>query len=177
MKTLPSETLNTPSAVPSQRENPVKAIIEKSKYLSLIAVFTLLLTFGLALLWGVAKAVAVWTEIITTSGKSADISVELIKLVDAFLIAVVLYILAASIYKLFIGDPGLPPQMVAHNIPELKSKLSSVVVLVLAVRFAEAMFDQKVDALQTLWMGLATAVVAGVLIAFAYFGHSEDNGH
>jgi hypothetical protein len=35
----------------------MKTLNERSKYLNLIAVFTLLISFGLALLWGVAKAV------------------------------------------------------------------------------------------------------------------------
>jgi len=152
----------------------MRTLIEKSKYLSLIAVVTLLLSFGIALLWGVAKAVAAWLEVIESVGQSAKISLLLIKVIDAFLIAVVLYLLAASIYRLFVGDLPLPSRMVARSLPELKSKLSGVIVLVMAVRFAESLFEGTLPPLELLWQGLATAAVASTLIAFGYFGQKDE---
>jgi uncharacterized membrane protein YqhA len=154
----------------------MKALIEKSKYLSLIAVITLLLSFGLALLWGVAKAIKAWREIIISYGQSPDISLLLIKLIDAFLIAIVLYLLAASIYKLFIGNLDLPPFLVARNLTELKSKLSSIIVLVIAVRFVEFLFEGSMQAFHVMWLALATALVGGTLIAFGYFGYKDEQG-
>jgi uncharacterized membrane protein YqhA len=152
----------------------MKVLIEKSKYLSLIAVVTLLITFALALLWGVANAVSAWVVILTSYGKSADISLLLIKLVDAFLLAIVLYLLAASIYKLFIGDVELPSRLVARNLPELKSKLSGIMVLVIAVRFVEDLFEGGVPPEEVFWLALATTLVTGMLIAFGYFGNRNE---
>ena len=153
----------------------MKTLIEKSKYLIFIAVITLLITFGLALFWGVAKAISAWVEIITSYGQSSNIILSLIKLIDAFLIAIVLYLLAASIYKLFIGDLALPSGIVAKNLSELKSKLSSIIVLVIAVRFVEFIFAGAIEPQQIMWLGLATALVAGALIAFSYFGSKEKD--
>lgn len=144
----------------------MKNIIGISRYLSLVAVLTLLLAFLLATLWSVGRAVVAATEIILSYGQGSSISLLLIKTVDAFLISIVLYILAASIYSLFIDDPGLPSRLVARDLWELKSKLSGVVVLVLAVRFAELLFEGTVQAQDILWLGLAIAAVAGVLIVF-----------
>ena len=144
----------------------MKSLIRQSRYLSLIAVVTLLLTFLLALLWGVARAVAAGLEIVRSSGQSSAVSLLLIKSVDAFLIAIVLYILAASIYSLFFDDPGLPSRLVARDLLELKSKLSGVVVLVLAVRFVESLFEEILLPSDVLWVGLAVAAVGGMLIAF-----------
>jgi uncharacterized membrane protein YqhA len=152
----------------------MKILIEKSKYLSLIAVVTLLVTFALALLWGVANAVSAWVVIIGSYGKSPEISLVLIKLIDAFLVAIVLYLLAASIYKLFIGDVELPDQLVAHTLPELKSKLSSIVVLVIAVRFVESLFEENAQPERVLLIAVATALVSAVLIAFGYFGNKKN---
>jgi uncharacterized membrane protein YqhA len=149
----------------------MRRLIESSKLFSLISVITLLITYVFALGWGVVKAVAAWAEIWTSHGKSAGISLSLIKLVDAFLIAIVLYFLAVSIYKLFIGD--IPGKMAARSLPELKSKLSSVIVLVIAVHFTEALFDPTRATLDILWLALATAVVTAVLIAFGYFSHFD----
>lgn len=153
----------------------MKIIIEKFKYLSLIAVITLLLTFAIALLWGVGRAVWVWMEIINSTGQSSVISLLLIKVIDAFLITLMLYMLAASIYKLFIGDLDVPSRMVACTLPELKSKLSGIIVLVIAVRFVEWLFEEGLEPKNILYMGIATALVSGVLIAFGYFVHHRDD--
>lgn len=152
----------------------MKFLVEKSKYLSFIAVITLLLSFSLALFWGVVKAITAWTEIISSLGQSGEISLSLIKLIDAFLIALVLYLLAASIYKLLIGDLELPGRLVANNLPQLKYKLSSIIVLVIAVRFVESLFDKSMQPVQIFWLALATSLVCGTLIAFGYFSNKND---
>ena len=152
----------------------MKSLISRSRYLSLVAVLTLLATYALALFWGVMKAVAVGTEILTSAGKSPGITLGLIQLVDAFLIATVLFVLATSIYKLFVGDPEMPSKLVARNLPELKSKLSGIVVLVIAVRFAESVFEGALPPLEILWLALGTAAVSAALIAFSWFSHSDE---
>jgi uncharacterized membrane protein YqhA len=153
----------------------MKQLIEKSKYLSLIAVTTLLLSFALAMVWGVAKAVDAWHEIISSYGQSAAATLSLIKVVDAFLIAIVLYLLAASIYKLFIGELELPSRLVASNLYELKSKLSGVIVLVISVRFVESLFEGNLLPLEILWLALATATVTAALVLFSHFTHKDEN--
>ena len=153
----------------------MKKVIEASKYLSLIAVITLLLVFILALLWGVGRAVTAAYEILSSYGQSSSVSLLLIKVIDAFLIAIVLYLLAASIYRLFIDDVGVPARMVARNLPELKSKLSGIIVLVMAVRFVEALFEGTQHSMDLLWLGLATAAVGGTLIAFSYVGTKDED--
>jgi uncharacterized membrane protein YqhA len=64
--------------------------------------------------------------------------------------------------------------MVARSLPELKSKLSGVIVLVMAVRFAESLFEGTLPPMELLWLGLATAAVAATLIAFGYFGQKDE---
>jgi hypothetical protein len=56
----------------------MKTLISQSRYLSLIAVITLLLTFVLALLWSVAKAVAAGYYIVSSYGQSPAIALTLI---------------------------------------------------------------------------------------------------
>ena len=152
----------------------MKKIIGRSRYLSLIAVITLLLSFLLALLWGVGRAFTAGYEIIASYGQSSSVSLYLIKVVDAFLIAIVLFMLAASIYSLFIEKTGLTSRLVANDLPELKANLSGVIVLVLAVRFAEALFEELLPALDILWLGLATAAVGGMLLLFSRLIGDEE---
>jgi len=153
----------------------MKTIIEKSKYLSLLAVMTLLLTFALSLFWGIAQAVKAWGKIILSWGQSQDIIVSILKLIDAFLVAMVLYILAASLYELFVGKVELPSKLVARSLTELKSKLSSVIVLVLAVHAVEVIFDEGITGLEMVWQVVAMFLIAIVLIAFSYFGTLHEH--
>lgn len=143
------------------------------RYLSLAPVLTLLVTFALALWVGVLKSVSLWNSVITGQNSNGSAMLELIQIVDVFLIATVVYLLATSIYYLFIGDPGISTKLVAHNLTELKTKLSSILVLVLAVHFVEHLFEGHGSALDTLWLALGTTAVAAVLIAFSWFSHSE----
>ncbi len=152
----------------------MKTVIEKSKYLSLIAVVALLLTFALSLFWGVVQAVKTWGKIILSFGQSPDIILLILKLIDGFLVTIVLYILAASIYKLFVSEVELPSKLVARSVPELKSKLSGVIVLVMAIHFVEVMFEEGITGLEKVWQAIATSLVAIVLIAFSYFGASHE---
>ena len=155
----------------------MKTIIEKSRYLSILAVIALLLTFALSLFWGISQAIKAWGKIILTFGQSPDIILSILKLIDTFLVAIVLYILAASIYKLFVSNVDLPSKLVASSLPELKSKLSSVIVLVMAVHFVEVMFEEGISGLEKLWQAIGISIVAIVLIAFSYFGvpHEQDD--
>ena len=115
---------------------------------------------------GAARMASTWSAILSTMGQSPTISLYLIQLVDAFLIAIVLYILAVSLYEMFIGDLALPNWMIAHNLYELKNKLSSVIILVIAVRFVEHILEGVMPALDVLWLAIATALVIFALVAF-----------
>jgi uncharacterized membrane protein YqhA len=153
----------------------MKTIIEKSKYLSLLAVFTLLLTFAMSMFWGIAQAFFTWKKIILSFGQSPDIILSVLKLIDTFLVVIVLYILAASIYKLFVSNVELPSKLVAQSLTELKSKLSSVIVLVMAIHFVEVMFEDGITGIEKLWQAIAIFLVSIALIAFGYFGASQEN--
>jgi uncharacterized membrane protein YqhA len=151
----------------------MKTIIEKSKYLSLLAVITLLITFALSLFWGIAQAVKAWGKIILSLGQSPEIILSILKLIDTFLVAIVLYILAASIYELFVSKVELPSKLVARSLTELKSKLSSLIVLVMAVHFVEVVFDEGITVREKVGEAIAISLVAIVLIAFSYYSGSR----
>jgi len=156
----------------------MKTLIEKSKYLSLVAVISLLITFVLSLFWGISQAINNWMKILLSVGQASDITISILKLIDVFLIAIFLYILAVSIYKMFVSDVELPASLVARNLTELKGKLSSVIVLVMAVYFAEILFEDGISGLEKVWYAIATALVTGVLITFSYLGASRgDENH
>ena len=150
----------------------MKFILEKSKYLALIGVLALLLAAIAAFAWGTLKTVDTISLVISSLGRDKAITVELIEIVDSFLIATALLIFTVSLYELFIDKLDLPEWMLAHNLYELKTKLSSIIVLVMAVKFLEKLLDVK-DAASLLQIGAATALISAVLIAFGYFGKKD----
>ena len=147
----------------------MKFILEKSRYLAIVGVISLLAAAIAAFAWGTFETYHVVMLVIGSLGKDPAIAVEFIEIVDSFLIATAILIFTISLYELFIADIDVPEWMVAHDLYELKSKLSSMVVLVMGVKFVQKVLDVK-DPSDLLQTGLAIAVVSAVLIAFSYFG-------
>lgn len=150
----------------------MKRILEQSKYLTLVGSVALLAAAVAAFGWGAVKTYNVISLVITSAGQASAITVELIELMDAFLIATALVIFAASLHELFLGNLNLPDWMLAHNLHELKAKLSSIVVLVMAVKFLERLAQWQ-DPQGTLFYALAITVVSAALIALSQFGGKD----
>lgn len=150
----------------------MKIILEKSRYLAMVGVVSLLLASVAAFAWGALRTMHVVVLVIESFGADAAITVEFIEIVDSFLIATAILIFTVSLYELFIGEINVPEWMLAHDLYELKTKLSSMIVLVMAVKFLQKLIEVK-DANEVLLSGLATAVVSAMLIAFGYFGKKD----
>lgn len=150
----------------------MKYILERSRYLTLIGVFSLLVASIAAFAWGTIKTVSTTLLVIQTLGADSSIIIELIEIIDIFLISTTILIFAASLYELFIDKLDLPEWMLAHNLYELKGKLSSMIVLVMAVKFLQKFVDAK-DPAELLQRGIAVGIVSAVLIAFGYFGKKD----
>lgn len=150
----------------------MRQIVEKSRYLALIGVVGLLVAAIAAFGWGFYKTGLLVYEVTIGASASTSVIVDLVKIVDFFLIATTMLIFSASLYELFIAEVNLPDWMIAHNLYDLKSKLSSMIVLVLAVKFLEEAFLAE-DAYDLMLTGIAIAVISAVLIAFSYFGKKD----
>lgn len=150
----------------------MKYILERSKYLALIGVVSLLFAAVAAFVWGTLKTVDTISLVLSSMGRDKAITVELIEIVDSFLIATALLIFSVSLYELFIDKLNLPDWMLAHDLHDLKAKLSSMIVLIMAVKFLEKLLNVK-DANDLLRIGVSTALMSAVLIAFGYFGKKD----
>jgi uncharacterized membrane protein YqhA len=153
-------------------EVDMKFILERSKYLALIGVIALLFAAVAAFAWGTFKTVNTIYLVFSSVGMDKSIAVEFVEIVDGFLIATAVLIFAVSLYELFIDKLDLPDWMLAHNLYDLKTKLSSMIVLVMGVKFLEKILDVK-DTNDLLRIGIATALMSAALIAFGYFGRRD----
>jgi uncharacterized membrane protein YqhA len=147
-------------------------VLEKSRYLAIIGVLGLLAAALAAFAWGTFQTIQAVILIVQSLGADKGITVALVQIVDSFLIAITLLIFSVSLYELFIGDLDMPEWMVAHNLHDLKTKLSSLIIMVMAVKFVEKLVDVK-DYGNVLNFGVAVTLVSGALIAFGYFGHKD----
>ena len=147
-------------------------LLEKSRYLGLIGVVSLLLAAVAAFGWGAIKTVSAIIGIIGSYGKDPYIAVKLIELVDSFLIATALFVFAVSMYEMFIEKIALPEWMLANNLPELKEKLGGVIILVMVVTFLEHLVEWNAP-YDSLLFAIAVTLVSGALIALSRFGGKE----
>ncbi len=150
----------------------MKTILEKSRYLALIGIIPLLVASVAAFVWGLVQTVQVVILGFSSLGMDKALILGFLLIVDIFLVAITLLIFAISLYELFIGEINTPRWMVADSLNDLKVKLSSMMVLVLGIKFLE-IFMKGGNAQDMFWLALAVALVSAVLIAFGYFGRKE----
>ncbi|MEN8614817.1 YqhA family protein [Dehalogenimonas sp. THU2] len=147
----------------------MRTLLEKSKYITLIAVAASLLASVVAFGWGLVHSVEV---LLGFFNGGIDV-VPLIELMDIFLIATVLLIFSLGIYELFLGNLTLPEWLIIRNLHDLKVKLSSVVIMVMGIVFLKHLVVWE-DPQGTLFFGLSIAVVTGALVGFSYIGGKKD---
>jgi len=103
-----------------------------------------------------------------------ELVLQAIKLVDLFLLAAVLHLIALGLCELFIdSEIPVPEWLQIRDIDDLKNKLLRVVVLVLAVSFLGLAVSGS-ESRSLLEAGLA---IAAVIAAIGYFLRSADAGH
>ena len=150
----------------------MKWLIEKSRYLALIGVFGLLAGALLSFFFGAYKTLKTIEETVLNYASDEYKLIALFDCLDSFLIAVALLVIAISLYELFIGGLEVPDWMLVHNLSELKAKFGFVIIPVIAVKFLQKLLASE-NALDTLYYGIAVAVVSVSLTIFNYVGEKE----
>ena len=163
----------------------MRRLIIGSRFIVLFAIAAAALAAAGALIYGAIATVRVTVELFTAANVmtgSVDAvlagvkhaSVAFIELIDLILLGTVLYIVAIGLYQLFI-DPelDLPDWLTTTDLDDLKQKLLSVVIILLAVTFLS-------DA--TEWDGSANFLayglsIAGVVLAFGVYIIASNWAH
>ena len=150
----------------------MKKVLTSTRYLALIGVLALLVAALAAFGWGIAKTVEAVDLVISSLGRDPGIIISLVEIVDAFLVAMALLIFSIGIYELFVGELDVPVWMKIHDLHDLKTRLGSILILVMAVKFLEKLAEWK-NAQDILFFALAIALVSAVLIAFSALREKE----
>ncbi len=142
-----------------------KRLLESSRYLVLFGVVSSLVASAAAFLWGTWKTGLLLWSLAISGGNHPLLAVRLIELMDKFLIATGLYIFAVGLYDLFIGELDLPKWLDVKNLHDIKARISSILVLVMAIVFVEHLVQWE-KPIETLALGAAIALVTLVLLVF-----------
>ncbi|MDQ3219627.1 MAG: YqhA family protein [Acidobacteriota bacterium] len=152
----------------------MKWLVEKSRYLSYIAITGMLFGVLAALYVGVEKTVKVIQIAFLHYESSSPTLYVLFDALDSFLVAIALLVIAVSLYELFISGLEVPDWMLVKSLDELKAKFGSVLIPIMAVKFVQKLLQSE-SALETLYYGVAIALVAFALTAFNYVADKEKD--
>ncbi len=150
----------------------MKWLIEKSRYLVLIAVGGLFVCAITAYILGAYKTFQTVVLIASNEAKGDFALIVLFDCLDGFLVATAMLVISVSLYELFIGALEVPDWMLVRNLSELKAKFSFVIIPVMAVKFLQRLLSSE-NALDTLYFGIAVSLVSLSLAAFNYVSEKE----
>jgi uncharacterized membrane protein YqhA len=139
-----------------------------SRYLIVVAVVGIFVAATALLIYGAAETFTMVAGLFGSAGGKGSKALILaaIELVDLFLLATVMYVIAIGLYELFIDDTlVLPDWLEIHDLDDLKNKLIGVVIVVLGVLFLGQViaWDGQRD---LLGYGVAVALVVAALTYF-----------
>ncbi len=145
----------------------LRSLIEKSRKIAIIPVISLIISALFLTLYGAYLTGETIFKVFTdpSSQDTTLLSTKFIALMDFYLLAVILYIFAIGLYELFIGKLDLPEWLAVESIDQLKAKLASVIILILAVTFTKKIVLWETP-LESLFFALAISAVMLALIFY-----------
>jgi uncharacterized membrane protein YqhA len=140
----------------------IRRILAGSRYLIIIAVLgsfvaaaAVLIADGLTVINVIIDS---FTHAVFTSESIKHIAVEGVEIIDLFLLGTTLYIIALGLYDLFIDNTlPMPPWLHFRSLDDLKERILSVVVVLLAVSFLGDIVN---------WNGSNSILSLGVAVGF-----------
>jgi len=148
----------------------IQALLNRARYLVIIAVAGSLLAAIALLVYGGVEAVALVIDTVRQASVSSEgakkLALAFIEVVDVFLLGTVFLIISLGLYELFISDSlKLPSWLLIRTLDDLKHKLIGVVIVVMAVLFLGQIvtWDGERNILR---LGAAVAMVIAALTWF-----------
>jgi uncharacterized membrane protein YqhA len=146
----------------------MRRLLVSSRYVVIIAVAGAFVSALLALVYGALALVGLIAEGLTHHEfgvvAAKHLAIELIQLIDLFLLGIVLYIVALGLYELFI-DPTLPTPgwLAIRTLDDLEERIIGVIVVLISVTFLSAIVEWD-GGVNVLALGAAVGVVLLPLI-------------
>jgi uncharacterized membrane protein YqhA len=163
-----SDSADAGVRIGSAHDRRLLRLLARSRYSIGIALTGTFIAATALLIYGVIETVALIGAVLehltpAATGSAGDPPLlAAIRAVDAYLVAVVLYFIAAGLYQLSFHPLPLPAWLVVRDLDDLEHKLLNVVVVVLTIAFLGQVvtWDGRRD---LLGIGVATALVIAAL--------------
>ena len=155
------------SEQPVQRPN---RHLGQVRLVAIVAVAGLFVTTIATFLWSVAKSVKFigglvdggWSK---GGWREESMVVDLLGVVDSYLLAVVLLIVVIGLYELFIGELDVPQWLRVDSLDDLKKSIVDVLVVFLGVKGVEVLVAAK-EPMDALVYAGAVAILIAALSLF-----------
>lgn len=148
---------------------PLKKALESYKWFIMPGIAVLYICAATLMFIGIVKLYYTMLSIYDNIGKpaiiehSAKIAAHFIGIMENYILAIVFYIFALSIYKLFIGHTEKLKWIKVENINDLKSNISKMSVLFLCTFIIQKITEWS-NPQDTLYFAIAIAMTCGILI-------------
>lgn len=151
--------------------------LSASRYLVLAGVVASLALSTILFLVILARTVVLIGEMVAAVGAEGALkllAIASIELVDLSLLAAALYIVGLGLFELFIGPVRLPSWLIITSLDDLKSRLISVVVVILATSFlSQVIFWNGATNLLPLGVAIAAVILALTAFGMLHIGRDE----
>jgi len=146
-------------------------LVGRSRFLMIIGIFGLLAGAVEACFWSALNAYHVLSSLVHHEQYASGV-VGLLHMLDAFLVAAVLLLVAVGTWGLFIGPlEHIPEELVVGSLHALKVRFASMLILLMTVTFAEHLVSWT-DPWNTLVFGGAIALVSLTLVGYSRWSES-----
>ncbi len=140
-------------------------LLERVRYLAAIGVAGLVVLAVATFLWGGWETLDLVVTLLRDGWGADDDLIHLLGVIDVYLLATVLLILAIGLWELFVGDLDVPEWLTVRSLDDLKKSLIDVLVVFVAVKGIEKLASGG-DPDKALRYVIAVAVLIASLTAF-----------
>lgn len=147
------------------------ALLGRSKWIAFLAVMVLYASSGIVVLIGLVKLFYIVKDIFIKIGSSEEIDTILLSanfmiIIEIYLLAIIFYIFAIGIYKLFVGEFRSLVWYRIESLDEMKAELAKAIVIFLSVFLVQKIVEWK-DGEHLLHVGIVVSLISAILIWYA----------
>ena len=135
------------------------------RHLAVLAVIGLLVTTVFSYVWALVRTVSLADDLLRGAWHDDSVLIDLLGVIDLYLLATVQLIVVLGLYELFVGDLDLPDWLEAKSLDDLKKPLIDMLVVFVAVKGVEQLASGR-RPLDTLSSVGAVAVLILALTVF-----------
>jgi uncharacterized membrane protein YqhA len=145
----------------------VKQLFERVRYLVVVAVAGVTITMAATFALAIAKTVELIGTLLDGGWRSDTSMVDVLEVIDAYLLAIVQLIVVIGLYELFIGALDVPDWLKARSLDDLKKSIVDVLIVFVGVKGVERLVAVK-EPMDALTYTAAVAILVAALSLFRW---------